>query len=35
VTGNARALLSQRLFGDLNHHVLAGLQHFGNQLRTT
>src|SRR5204863_8073279 len=34
VAGDARALLAERLFGDLDDHVLAGLQHFGNELGT-
>src|SRR6266481_1481785 len=32
VTGDARAFLAERLLGDLNDHVLPGLQHFGNEL---
>src|SRR5436309_8623462 len=34
VAGDARTLLAERLFGDLDDHVLAGLQHFGNELGT-
>src|SRR5260370_39558179 len=34
VAGDSRALLTERLFGDLDDDVLAGLQHFGNELRT-
>ena len=34
MAGDACAFLAERLFGDLNDHVLAGLQHFGNQLWT-
>ncbi len=33
VAGDARALLAQRLLGDLNDDFLARLQHFGNELR--
>src|SRR5260370_6992948 len=33
VAGNARALFAERLLGDLDDDVLAGLQHFGNELR--
>src|SRR6059036_2461254 len=34
VAGDARALLAERLLGDLDDHVLAGLQNFGNELGT-
>src|SRR5208283_3996527 len=34
VAGNACALLAQGLLGNLDHDVLARLQHFGNELRT-
>src|SRR6266849_557194 len=34
VAGDARALLAERLLGDLDDHILAGPQHFGNELRT-
>src|SRR5580704_7150357 len=34
VAGDARALFAERLLGDLDDHVLTGLQHFGNELRT-
>ncbi len=34
VAGDARAFLAERLLGDLDDDVLAGLQHLGNQLRT-
>src|SRR5689334_3096994 len=34
VTGNARTLLAERLFGNLDDNFLAGLQHFGDELRT-
>src|SRR6266403_3448292 len=34
MAGDARAFLAERLLGDLNDHVLPGLQHFGNKLRT-
>jgi hypothetical protein len=34
VAGDARALLAQRLLGDLHDDFFARLQHFGNQLRT-
>src|SRR5260370_858926 len=33
VAGDARALLAERFLGDLDDDVLAGLQHFGNELR--
>ena len=33
VAGDARALFAQRLLGDLHDDFLAGLQHFGDQLR--
>src|ERR1700730_2638777 len=33
VTRDARALLTERFLGDLYHHVLTGLQHFGDELR--
>src|SRR6202790_3599882 len=33
VTGDARALFAERLFGDLDDYILAGLEHFGNELR--
>src|SRR6266403_3586636 len=32
MAGDACAFLAERLLGDLNDHVLPGLQHFGNQL---
>ena len=32
VTCNARALLAERFFGDLDDDFLAGLQHFGDEL---
>src|SRR5262249_54730476 len=34
VAGNARALLAERLLGDLHHNFLAGLQHFADELGT-
>src|SRR6267154_4195073 len=34
VAGDARAFFAERLLGDLDDDVLAGLQHFGNELRT-
>src|SRR6266849_6470305 len=34
VAGDARALFAERLLGDLDDDVLAGLQHFGNELGT-
>src|SRR5256885_17104787 len=34
VAGDARTFLAERLLGDLDDHVLAGLQHFGNELGT-
>src|SRR5882724_8699241 len=34
VAGDARALFAERLLGDLDDDILAGLQHFGNKLRT-
>ncbi len=34
VAGDARALLAKGFLSDLDDHVLAGLQHFGNELRT-
>src|SRR4029077_13821621 len=34
VAGDASAFFAERFLGDLDHHVLTGLQHFGNQLRT-
>src|SRR5690348_11695165 len=34
VAGDARALLAERFLGDLDNHVLPGLQHFGNELGT-
>ena len=34
MAGDARALLAERLLGDLHDDFLALLQHFGNQLRT-
>src|SRR5216684_3639352 len=33
VAGDARAFLAERLLGDLDDDVLAGLQHLGNELR--
>src|SRR5271154_364383 len=33
VAGDARAFLAKRFLGDLNDHVLPGLQHFRNELR--
>src|ERR1700686_656189 len=33
VTGDARALFSERLLGDLDDYILTGLEHFGNELR--
>ena len=33
VAGDARALFAQRLLGDLDDDFLAGLQHFGDELR--
>ena len=33
VTGDARAFLAKRFLGDLDDDILAGLQHFGNELR--
>src|ERR1700675_4133816 len=33
VAGDARAFFAERLLGDLNDHVLTGLEHFGNELR--
>ena len=33
VAGDARALFAQRLLGDLHDDFLAGLQHFGDELR--
>ncbi len=35
VAGDARTLLAERFLGDLDDHVLAGLQHFRNQLWTS
>src|ERR1700731_817384 len=35
VAGDPRALLAERRLGDLDDDVLAGLQHFGNELRTS
>ena len=34
MTGDTRALLAQRFLGDLDDHVLTGLEHFGNELWT-
>src|SRR6266404_4764483 len=34
VAGDAGALFAKGFFSDLDDHVLAGLQHFGNELRT-
>lgn len=33
MAGNARAFFAERFFGDLDDDVLAGLQHFGYELR--
>src|SRR5712691_862143 len=35
VAGDARTLLAERLLGDLDDDILTGLEHFGNELRTT
>src|SRR5713226_5565196 len=35
VAGDARALFAERLLGNLDDDVLAGLQHLGNELGTT
>src|SRR5438309_11577153 len=34
MAGDASSLFAERLLGDLDDHVLAGLQHFGNELGT-
>src|SRR5882724_2336209 len=34
MAGDARAFFAERLLGDLDDHVLTGLQHLGNELRT-
>src|SRR5213078_3232513 len=35
VAGDPRSLLAERLLGDLDDDILAGLEHLGDELRTT